>query len=105
MSSSITADALSLKDMTTASESSREESDYSDKEPQSSCVESDLQDMYESFDFDDDTPVPSKSAPSLEGFQFEDVPLYEEARLTSLQSSLLLFQYAIRHSLTTKAFT
>ena len=52
--------------MTTASESSSEESDYSDEEPQSSCVESDLQDMYESLDFDDDTPAPSKSQLSFD---------------------------------------
>ena len=94
----------SEEDMTTASETSDESTDQSsDEGSQTSCIDSDLQ---ESFDFqDDNAPAPESGSVVSRPFQFKDIPLYAEARLTSLQSSLLVFQYAIRHSLTTKAFT
>ena len=93
--------------MTTASETSDESTDQSsDEGSQTSCIDSDLQELYESFDFqDDNAPAPESGSVVSRPFQFKGIPLYPEARLTSLQSSLFVFQYAIRHSLTTKAFT
>lgn len=97
---------------TTAADGSTSEalSEYSSGEDgQTSCIDSDLQELYDSFDFDDENPAAiSKTdlvTSSSQRFNLGNGPLYAEARLTSLQSSLLVFQYAIRHSLTTKAFT
>ena len=98
MSSSSTASCSesSSEDETTASEAS---DSSSDEGSQTSYIDSDLQDLYDSFDYQDEATGHATS------HALGSRSLYSEARLTSLQSSLLLFKYAIRHSLTTKAFT
>ena len=82
-----------------------ESDECSSQQSSMSCVESDLQDLYESFDFEDEA---SKDNPSSNTTSRRtkcgETALYSDARLTTFQSSLLIFQYAIRHSLTTKAF-
>ena len=79
-------------------------------------IDSDLEDLYESFDYEDE--VTSSRAPSSQessSATYRPPPtvdasvfstaLYQGAGLTVFQSYLLVFQYAVRHSLTTKAFT
>lgn len=72
--------------------------------------DSDLGDLYESFNFEGDVdsqlsqiqdPVPHAVIPR----GVSDHPLYPDSQLSSFQSLLLVFQYAIRHSLIKKAFT
>lgn len=75
--------------------------------------DSDLGDLYESFNFEGDVdsqlsqiqsaedPVPHAVMPR----GVNNHPLYPDSQLSSFQSLLLVFQYAIRHSLTKKAFT
>ena len=108
--------------MSSAQSSSAEElSESSDDaeleaEDDSDC---DLGDLYESFDFEDDvdslqlsqvqtvetTETPRPTAHAVMARSVSDSPLYPGSQLSTFQSHLLVFQYAIRHSLTKKAFT
>lgn len=82
-------------------------------------IDSDLEDLYESFEHESQSPPSQSSAtasdtakgdsvsgiPSLDGHGSSlSKPIYPGALLTVLQSYLLVFQYATRHGLTTKAF-
>ena len=67
----------------------------------SSDVDSDLEVLYESFDFEASL-VQEPQVPSTPELM---QPLYQNAPLTAYHSNLLLLQYAIRHSLTNKTFT
>ena len=62
---------------------------------------------YESFEFDEHVSLPPEPSRSLlpSGSATRDRKLYPGADLSTFQCYLLVFQYAIRHSLTTKAFT
>ena len=89
-------------------------SDEADKLTDTDC---DLQDLYESFDFEDEASrsQSSSQAPArgdtahLEiadrSFRLHQTALYAGSTISTLQSNLLIFQYAIRHGLTAKAFT
>lgn len=72
-------------------------------------TDTDLEELYASFDFEDDASQASctqtlvESAENIRGTT--ETLLYPGAQLSPIQSRLLVFQYAIRHSLTTKAFT
>ena len=67
-------------------------------------ADSDLVHLYESFEFEDDAS--QTSAQPITGTALnKQTPLYSGAQLSSSQSNLLIFQYALRHGLTTKAFT
>lgn len=86
-------------------------------------TDSDLQDLYESFDFEDEASRSQSSAQAqtrgdttesetclpLEtarrSFSLGETALYDGSPISTLQSHLLIFQYAIRHGLTTKSFT
>ena len=90
--------------MATVSDESTDQ--LSDEDSESSCINSDLQELYESFDFqNDETPALESGSVVSPPFQFKDTSLYAKARLTLLQSCLLVFQCTIQHNLTTKAFT
>ena len=81
--------------------------------------ESDLEDLYESFDFEDEASRsqssgqlsrpdtvclrPNTADPSFSIGREKD--LYAGSPISTLQSHLLIFQYAVRHGLITKAFT
>lgn len=79
----------------------------------SSEEDSDLEDLYSSFDFEEDASISQASAEaecfspsaSRRGLPADETPLYPGAQVTAFQSRLLVFQFAVRHSLTTKAFT
>ena len=101
------------EDATLLSTTSEETSECSSDEgsQMTSYIDSDLQELYESFDVGDEisatlaaegTVLPRATSRFV---GFDEIPLYPEALLTAFQSNLLIFQYAIRHSLTTKAFT
>ena len=89
---------------------------------ETSCLseyESDLEDLYESFDFEDSASRSLSSAQAQETcdnevpqqetvghlFSTSGEALYAGSPISTLQSYLLIFQYAVRHSLTAKAFT
>lgn len=82
-------------------------SDLSELETDSDAVEtdSDLEELYASFDFEDDTSQVSCTQRAENPRGNPEALLYPGAQLSPIQSRLLIFQYAIRHSLTTKAFT
>ena len=85
-----------------ASSSELEEAESSQEE-----LESDLEDLYESFEYEDEVEALSSQDCNQPTFQLpavDNTALYQGARLTVFQSHLLIFQYAVRHSLTTKAF-
>ncbi len=81
-------------------------------------IDSELEDLYESFDYEDEAEaalsqasedvtthgIPARMIPSLDG-RILSTPIFPSAVLTMFESYLLIFQYAIRHGLTTKAFT
>jgi hypothetical protein len=97
---------LSLSSFSEGTNPSTESEEYSSEDNSTGYVDSDnseLEELYESFDFEDEAA--KDAPPSHATYQYDQTPLYSEARLTASQSSLLIFQYAIRHSLTTKAFT
>ena len=77
---------------------------------------SDLDELYETFEFEDTasqtsahaqaTSIREGTGPSAALAESTDnTPLYPGAQLSTFQSHLLVFQYAIRHSMTTRAFT
>ena len=66
---------------------------------------SDLDDLYQSFDFEDEAALDSVEATSTALSDISKRALYPGAQISSLQSYLQLFQFSIRHSLTTKSFT
>ena len=70
-------------------------------------IESDLEVLYESFDFEALLAQEPKVTPTPESMLqlTSHTPLYQDTPLTAYHSNLLLFQYALRHSLTNKAFT
>ena len=93
----------------------------SESDGESEVFDSDLEDLYESFDYVDEV-VSSRASSSQQANHGANSassrtliptacgrvlssPLYPGALLTVFQSYLLIFQYAVRHSLTTKAFT
>ena len=79
--------------------------------------ESDLQELYDSFEFEDETAsaqeetrleaeqIARRPTTTLSGRAVSEALLYPGSDLSTYQSNLVLFQFAIRHSLTTKAFT
>lgn len=87
--------------------SSLDESDDGGSGSESDSACSDLEELYESFDYEasismDDVPMTTHST-SLP--LAHETPLYRDAQLTLCQSNLLISQYSLRHSLTTKALT
>lgn len=107
MSSSVVGTADFTSTSSSPYDSDDEESELRSEE-ESSDVDSDLEQLYESFDFETSVsqvsagdPITSNNLPA----GADQTPLYPNAELTSFQSHLLLFQYGLRHSLTTKAFT
>lgn len=106
--------------MSTSTTESGSESDYQSSELGLSSdqeSDSDLEDLYASFDYEDDASQVSASSIDAATRTTENetfgreipgcnkTPLYPGAQLSSFESKLLLFQYAIRHGLTTRAFT
>lgn len=89
-------------DSSTSSEASDEESqetiNYSDADSTSS-VESDLADLYESFDFKDKASGSQDSTSNNDlntgtlQLAANNTPIFPNAQLTAFQSHLLLFQY------------
>ena len=73
----------------------------------STSADSDIEELYESFDFEDDASHAHAGAdePVHSSADFRAPPLYSGALVTAAQSNLLLFQYTLRHSLTMKAVT
>lgn len=68
-------------------------------------VDSDLEELYESFEIEaslTEESGPTNASPLQAACH---PPLYQDAPLTAYHSNLLLFQYALRHGLTNKAFT
>ena len=75
----------------------------------------DLEDLYESFEFEEDAALRSQGSdrgrgalanrPTEGEAAGHGAALYPQAELSIFQSNLLVFQFAIRHSLTGKAFT
>ena len=90
-----------------------DETDSRDDDNSSSSSEDcDREELYESFKFEDDAQIAefcSSSYTGSERFSREatshSAALYPHAALSIMQSNLLVFQYAVRHSLTGKAFT
>ena len=80
-------------------------------------ADSDLDELYATFDFEDDAQSQLSQAQSQTGENpmththalpaslVSNSPLYSGAQLTALQSHLLIFQFALHHSLTKRAFT
>ena len=102
--------------------SSGSEDTYIESWSETSCLseyESDLEDLYKSFDFEDSASRSLSSAQAQETcdnevpqqetvghlFSTSGEALYAGSPISTLQSYLLIFQYAVRHSLTAKAFT
>ena len=98
------------------------QSDFSDLElvseselDYSTESESDLDDLYESFDYEEEVPLEARSDTARDGTDsasclanlasISQCSLYSGPQITTLQSYLLIFQDAIRHSLTMKSFT
>ena len=79
-------------------------SDDEDETETTSSEDSDLQELYESFEFEDGTSRVEGCSSTPER-AVAGALLYPGADLSSLQSNLLLFQFAVRHSLTAKALT
>ena len=71
--------------------------------------DADLDVLYKSFELESETELqpPTQKQPrhALTTLGGRNTPLYRDAELTALQSQLLIFQYAVRHSLTKKALT
>ena len=63
---------------------------------------SDLDDLYESFDFEEEAALETTPARLS---NISQCALYPGAQISALQSYLLLFRFSVRHSLTTKSFT
>ena len=82
-------------------EESTEESELSSSED----ADVDLEELYESFDYENSSQASTDAAPSSCGHEIAETALYSGAQLTVFQSHLLIFQYAVRHSLSVKAFT
>ena len=119
MSSSVSTGSGSVEDCALEDfiiDSSDGESSTSDE----ADTDTDLQDLYESFDFEDeasrsqslsqaeargDTAESFRMETTDRSFCLHQTALYAGSAITSLQSNLLIFQYAIRHGLTAKAFT
>ena len=102
------------------SSSAEELSESSDAELEietDSDVDGDLEDLYTSFDFEDDVgsqpgssqtqpeTVENPTAHAFPALGVSNSPLYPSAQLMTFQSHLLVFQYALCHSLTKRAFT
>lgn len=80
-------------------------SDSSDTEPSSiSSYESDTDLVASDPSVDSDT-TDDEETPSLKRLAEFRVPLYDGANITILESYLLLYQYALRHSLSKKALS
>ena len=67
--------------------------------------DSDLEELYESFDFEDEASRTSAQTIADNHQVSKKTPLYTGAQLSATQSHLLVFQYALRHGLTSKALT
>ena len=109
--SSTSTDGTCTRDSEMSNSDSDEETDNNEADSDASSEDSDLQDLYDSFDFEDGTSQTRLQTEGLEkcsstsGGTITEALLYPGADLSTLQSYLLLFQFAIRHSLTSKAFT
>lgn len=75
-------------------------------------IDSDLEALYESFDFENeashsygDAESPLPQTPDKRFSGISETALYPGSHISVFQSQLLVFQYALRHGLTTKAFT
>ena len=73
---------------------------------------SDLDELYQSFDFDEEAEAFARSPTQHLGefreprsLSISNHPLHPGAKLSALESSLLLFEDAVHHSLTKNAFT
>ena len=117
---------MSTSDSDSVEEDGTDSSDFETDASLSLENDSCLEDLYESFEFEDDMASSQASltpptdvldqqnhiADTSGGSSgrtlvagLSEAPLYPGAQLSEYQSHLLVFQYAIRHSLTTKAFT
>ena len=77
--------------------------------------DSDLDDLYASFDYESDADSQlsasltqvgeTQIAPTIPTLSVKNSLLYPDVQLTISQSRLLVFQYSLRHSLTKKVFT
>ena len=100
----------------TSTTESGSESDYESSELGLSSDQESLDNLYASFDYEDDAASQvSAEASSIDaatrttenetfGREIPACPSYPGVQLSSFQSKLLIFQYAIRHGLTTRAF-
>lgn len=74
-------------------------------------IDSDLEALYESFDFENEASHSCRDAeclpqtPDKRFSGISETALYPGSHVSVFQSQLLVFQYALRHGLTTKAFT
>ena len=87
-------------------------SDETDSDSTVTSEDSDLEDLYESFEFEDEAEMAAERSlgshrdrGALGEAAGHGAALFPQAELSILQSNLLVFQFAIRHSLTGKAFT
>ncbi len=113
-------DLASLQDASCelCSAGSDEETEFSSEQEstEESEIESDLEDLNESFEYFEDagdeatrqetessTTCPARRMPAVDAAVFSTA-LYPDSALTVFQSYLLVFQYTVRHSLTSKAF-
>ena len=83
-------------------------------EPEAPSSDSELEDLYESFEYerDGDSPPQSTSTASHNdgvrdrmSLAFDNHKIYPGSLLTVFESSVLVFQYSIRHGLSAKALT
>ena len=81
-------------------------------------IDSDMEELYESFEYEDQASQTSAPARVERGHGHQPPrkgsgviapqyaqPVYDHASLSIMQSYLLIFQYAVCHTLTIKAFT
>ena len=100
--------------------SGSEDMDIESSDCDSSIVSEFESDLEESFDFEDSASQSQSSVQTQEACNTETVQqetavsqllstggnaLFVGSKISTLQSYLLIFQYAVRHGLTTKAFT
>lgn len=98
MSSTGTASSWGYSDSMESDDETNSESASS-----TSSEDSDLRELYESFEYEEGgVPTLSRAVDTL---VLPSAPLYPGADLSTFQSHLLVFQFAIRHSLTGKSLT
>ena len=76
-----------------------ESASESEPDSESDAEESDLADLYASFEFESDTesqlPPRTQVRPTQHALGVSNTPVYPNAQLTALQSRLLIFQYSL----------